>query len=101
MYVDDSLLASNTIAILNALKQSLAKKYNIKDLEEVKTVIGWLISQDTAIDTIKICQSVFIRYLVYKDGLIECNTNVILIKAGFTINIKEPEDYDVTNLQIY
>ena len=39
MYIDDFLLVSNAIAILEALKKLHGKKYEIKDLEEIKTII--------------------------------------------------------------
>lgn len=56
VYVDDFLLASNTISTLNALKQSLAGEYDTKDLGEVKTIIGWQIDRDTTAGTMKIHQ---------------------------------------------
>lgn len=54
VYVNNFFLASNTISIFNALKQFLAKKYNAKDLEKVKTIIGWQIDWDITADTIKV-----------------------------------------------
>ena len=54
VYVDDFLLALNTMATLNALKASLAREYNTKDLGEVKTIIGWQIHLDLVGDTMKI-----------------------------------------------
>lgn len=79
--VDDSFLVFNTIVIFNALKKSFTKKYDIKNLDEVKTIIGWQISRDTAIGTIKINQSVFIRDLVIEEEFANYNANVIPIKA--------------------
>lgn len=73
VYVNDFLLASNTMNILGALRASLAKEYDTKDLGEVKTIIGWQVSRDTALETMKIDQSAFIRDLVIKEGLTECN----------------------------
>ena len=60
VYVDNFLLASSTMKTLNALKQSLAREYDTKDLGEVKTIIGWQIERDTAASTMKIHQSTFI-----------------------------------------
>lgn len=40
IYIDDFLLASNIIAIINALKVSLKKQYDIKNFGEVKTIMG-------------------------------------------------------------
>lgn len=51
--------------------------------------------------TMKIDQSAFIRDLVIKERLTDCNTNVILMKARLSIEMGDPEDYKKTNLQIY
>ncbi len=81
VYVEYFLLASNTMTILELLKKSLSKKYDTKDLGEVKTIIGWQISRDNASGTMKIDQSAFIRDLVIEEGLTECNANVLPMKA--------------------
>lgn len=41
IYFEDFLLASNKMGTLNALKQSLVREYNTKNLEEVKIIIRW------------------------------------------------------------
>ena len=46
MYINKFLLASHTIATLKAIKNELAKKYNVKDLRKVTTIIGWQIIRD-------------------------------------------------------
>lgn len=51
--------------------------------------------------TIKIDQSAFIRDLVIKKELTDCNTNVIPMKARLPIEMGDPEDYKETNLQTY
>ena len=43
VYVNDFLLASSTMKTLNALKQSLVREYDTKDIGEIKTIIGWQI----------------------------------------------------------
>lgn len=53
MYVDNFPLVLNTIAILKTLKKCLVKKYDIKNLEELKIIIRWQISQDVTLGTIK------------------------------------------------
>ncbi len=101
VYVDDFLLALNTMAIFETLKKSLSKEYDTKDLGEVKTIIGWHISRDNASRTMKIDHSVFIRDFVIEGGLTECNANVIHMKAGSAIEMTEPEDYEETDLHMY
>ena len=101
VYVDDFLLASSTMKTLNALKQFLARKYDTKDLGKIKAIIDWQIKRDTAASTIKIHQSAFISDLVIEKGLINCNANVIPIKAGLSIKMSDPENYEEANLHTY
>ena len=73
----------------------------MKDLSKVKTIIGWQVTRDTAVHTMKIDQSAFIRDLIIEEGLIEYNANVIPIKIGSTIEMPEPDDYDKTDIYTY
>lgn len=81
MYIDDFLLASNTIDVLQVLKNKLGTKYKIKNLSKAKTIIGWQITRDTSLHMMKINQSAFIRNRVINEELTNYNTNVILIKS--------------------
>lgn len=83
------------------MKKSFSKKYDSKDLGKVKTIIGQQISQDTEIKTMKIDQSIFIQDLVIKKSPIECNANVIPMKAGFMIKITKPKNDKNTDFYTY
>ena len=50
---------------------------------------------------VKINLSLFVRDLVYKEDIINCNANFIHIKAGFSIDIREPNAYKESDLQEY
>lgn len=41
VFVNNFFLTSNIMVIIDALKESLTKKYDTKDLGKVKTIIGW------------------------------------------------------------
>lgn len=83
------------------MKQSLARKYNIKNLEEIKIIIGWQITRDTALSTMKIRQSAVIWDLVIEKKLTKCNPIVISMKARSIIKMTEPKNYEEMNLHIY
>ena len=89
------------MAILEALKKFLSKEYNTKDLGEVKTIIGWQISRDTAAGTMKIDQSAFNRDLVIEESLTDYNATVIPMKAGLAIDMPDADDYEETGLLKY
>lgn len=101
IYVDKFLLVSNIMNTLNVLKQFLAGEYDTKDLGEVKMIIRWQIERDTTANTMKVQQSAFVRDLVIDKGLTECNANVIQMKAGSSIEMTDPEDYEKINLYTY
>lgn len=101
MYVDNFLLASSIMKTLNALKQFLARKYDTKDLGEVKTIIKWQIEWDTTASMMKIHQLAFILDPIIKKGLTNCNANVIPMKAGSSIEISDLENYEEADLHIY
>lgn len=54
IYIDNFLLASNIIVLLEELKECFTKEYNTKNLGEIRTIIKWQISQDIALGTMKI-----------------------------------------------
>lgn len=84
--------------LLDEVKKLLATECDMKDLGEVKTIIGWQVTRDMVADTIKIDQSAFVRDLVIKKGLTDCNANVILMKAGSVIEMVDSANYDETDL---
>lgn len=73
----------------------------MKNLNKVTTVIGWQITRNIAMRIMTIDQSAFIRDLIIKEGLEECNVNVIPIKTCSTIEMLDLNDYDKTNLYKY
>lgn len=89
------------ITILEILKKLLDKKYEIKDLGDVKTIIGWQIIRDLVVRTMKTDKSIFIRDFGIKKGLTNWNTNIIPMKIGLAIEITDPEDYKETKLWEY
>lgn len=58
-------------------------------------------TRNIATCTIKIDKSAFIRDLVIKKNLTDCNANVIPIKAGSSIKMFELDNYDETDIYIY
>lgn len=89
IYVDDFLLASNGSKALAWLKTSISNDYNVKDLGEVKAIIGWQITRNLNAGTLKIDQSAFIRDLLESENTTDCNAVAIPMKAGFFIEMQE------------
>lgn len=60
IYVNDFLIASDKLATLQSIKAALSNEYNVKDLGETKTIIGWQVTRDIEKGTLKIEQSAYI-----------------------------------------
>ena len=100
IYVNDFLLASNNINIFEDPKKLFTKEYNTKDLGKTKLIIKWQIHGNLT-KTMKIDQSVFIHDLMIDERLTKYNANIILIQAGFSINMIALDNYEKADLRIY
>ena len=101
VYVDDLFLGSRSLKALEWLKDQLMKEFNIKDLGEVKTIIGWEITQDLATSTLKINLKKYIQNLLKSDGMTSCHPIVLLVKAGSTLFLDQAGDHQQANLIAY
>lgn len=96
-------MASIEMATLKALKKLSGKKYKMKNLAKVKIIIGWQVTRDPAAHTMIIDQSAFIRDFVIKEGLTNCNANVIPMKVRSAIkmnNLKITKRLSFENINI-
>ena len=99
VYVNDFLLAANQQDQLDWIKKRLQKEYNIKELGEVKTIISWQATQSPS--TMKINQSAFIRDLIEKEDMRDCNPVYTPMKTGNFIEIQGEIDYEEVDLKVY
>lgn len=99
VYVDDFLLASKYRASMDWIKDKLKAEDNVKDLEEVKTIIGWQITRHEG--TLKTDQSAFIRNLLEEKDLTGCNSVNIPMKAGSVIDMSKADDYKEADIKVY
>lgn len=73
VYVDDLGMASNDAALMNELKAYLRKLFNMKDLGAAKQLLGMRITRDQQAGTISIDQSQYIRDVLDKFNMLDCN----------------------------
>lgn len=89
------------MSALENLKENLAREYNMNNLGKVKTIIGWQIMRDLATRTLRISQLAYIRDLLEKKNLTDCNAPTIPMKTGSAIEMNEPDDYEKADLETY
>lgn len=101
IYVNDLLLGSKSQNALSWLKDQLIKEFNMKDLGEAKTIIGWKITQDLTAGTLKIDQKEYIRDLLESEGMTSCHPTVLPVKAGSSFFLDQVGDYQQADLAVY
>lgn len=101
VYVDDFFLTSNNSKALQWLKITITKEYNMKDLGEVCTIIGWQVIRDLKAETLKIDQSAFIQDLLESENITDYNSVNIPMKAGCFIKMSEHNDYEEVEIKLY
>jgi hypothetical protein len=69
LYVDDMVILGNDLKTVQSFKAGTAKRWEIKDLGEVRKILGLEITRDRAKRTIKITQTAFADELIAEYGL--------------------------------
>jgi hypothetical protein len=64
VYVDDILIFGHDIAYITEFKRTLHSKFAIKDLGEVKHILGMLVTRDRINRTISLSQSAYLTRLI-------------------------------------
>src|ERR1700757_290693 len=72
LYVDDLLLACNSMAFMTKLKESLHSEYEMKDLGEAKFVLGIEIERDRARRVIYLNRQQYIENVLERFNMSEC-----------------------------
>lgn len=85
--INDFFLISNNLKVLTCLKDSIIKKYNMKNLKKVKIIIMQQIIRDLDIRILEINELAFIYNFFKSKNMIDCNFVNTSIKIGCFIDI--------------
>ena len=77
------------------------RKYSMKDLGEVKTIIGWEIIRDLAAGTLKIDQKRYIQDLLESEGMTLCHLTILPVKTGSTFLLDQIGDHQQADVTMY
>ena len=89
VWVDDLLLFSTSIQLMDSLKKDINKMFEVTDLGEPKKIVGIEFKRNCDKQTLKITQSNYIETILTKYGMQDAN----LVGTPMDLNIKlEPGD---------
>lgn len=64
IYVDDLLIASTDLSIINWIKDILKGKFKMKDLGNIKDILGIEVEREGNVGNIKISQRWYVQYIL-------------------------------------
>lgn len=86
LYVDDILLASSDINLLNETKSFLSKHFDMKDLGEASYVLGIEIKRDRARCLLGLSQQSYINKILKRFKMHQCTPSEVPISKGVKLN---------------
>ena len=72
LHLDDILLFSNEVAMLNEEKISLGRRFDVEDLGEVNYVLGMLVKRDRKLRTLTISQPKYLEGILKRFNMEHC-----------------------------
>ena len=66
LYIDDMLIASKSRFTIDKLKKNLSSEFKMKDLDEVKKVLGMEIERDWKSGKVSLTQKVYLKKILQK-----------------------------------
>lgn len=92
LYVDDIILASDQMYLIEKLKQQLSKRFEMTDMGELKIFLGLKVDRDKSKGTLKISQSKYISNLLERFGMNDCNPIATPLEPNLKLEARKPEE---------
>jgi transposase InsO family protein len=89
LYVDDLLLIGSSLAEVKQLKTDLSARFEMTDLGEAEYVLGLQLTRNRRARTLSLSQSDYIRRLLERYGMSECNKAPTPLPTGLRLSKKD------------
>ena len=86
LYVDDLLLIGSSLSQLKQLKADLSSRFEMKDLGEAEYILGLQLFRDRRTRTWSLSQSDYIKRLLQRFGMSDCNAAPTPIATGVRLS---------------
>ena len=73
LFVDDTVICCNDVAVLTREKQKLSQRYEMQDQGEIHYFLGMSVKRNRAIRSLTIDQSLYIEKVLKRFGMMDCN----------------------------
>lgn len=101
MYIDNLNYTSKSQDKLDWLKSQLKQKFNIKDLDESKKIIRWMIIYDIKERILKITQKIYIQDFLVSERMSLYYSTFFPMKIGLFFAFDQAKDFVQANIIAY
>lgn len=87
IYVDDIILACNSLVEMENIKKRLMGKFEMKDLNEIKFFLGMRINYDLKNHKVELCQRQYLMNLLKRFGMENCKEIATPVECGLKLKV--------------
>ena len=89
LYIDDILLATNDIGMLDETKRFISRNFEIKHLGDASFVLGMKILQERSQGTLRLSQMSYINKILKRFGMQDCKPSDTPVAKGDKFNLNQ------------
>ena len=99
VYVNNLLIASQTLQKVSHIKTVLNKTFEMSDLEKARVIIDFRVIRNQNKHTLTLDQTSYIEEVLQKEEMQDCSPVKVLIKLKFFITLNEAGDSNKVSLK--
>ena len=92
VYVDDILIASSKISLVNEAKAGLKKEFDVRDLGAASYFLGMVIERDRQAGTVKLSQHKLSKELIERFGMVDAKPKSTPLSVSTRLDVANEND---------
>ena len=99
VYVDDNLILSDSLNLINKTKKELSSRFEMMDLGDVNWILNMEVTRDRPKRTIRLSQSQYIENILERHGMADCKPAATPMEVNLKLEKLDAAEVDVTEYQ--
>ena len=99
VYVDDNLILSDSLDLVNKTKKELSSRFEMTDLGDINWILNMEVTRDRPKWTIRLSQSQYIENILERHGMADCKPAATPMEVNLKLEKLNAAEVDVTEYQ--
>jgi hypothetical protein len=99
VYVDDNLILSDSLDLINKTKKELSSRFEMTDLGDVNWILNMEVTRNRPKRTIRLSQSQYIENILERHGMADCKPAATPMEVNLKLEQLDAPEVDVTEYQ--